>query len=500
MILGDGTRTDGKAATFDALFRRAGVRHPDKLALVDAPNRTDRPPRSLTYGEADRVISGVASRLIALGLMTDSIVAVQLGNTVESVITLLGVVRAGMIAVPLPTLWRKQDMVEALSPLGPRAIITTARIGTSDHIEVAMRVAAELFPVRYVCAFGNNVPDGVVPFDDLFAAATSGQATAPRREHAGSHVAVVTMEVGAKGPLAVARSQSELLAGGLAVVHESGAPEDDVVLSTIPVASFAGIATALVPWLVSGGTLHLHHGFDAKAFIAQCAAASPATIVVPGSVVEPLREARQLDAASRVVALWRAPERMAAAAPWQGKAKMIDVAVLGEAAIVANGRNAEGLPHGLPLGDIRATGLPETPLLLETKRTKSGMLAVRGPMVPLAAFPPGIEDSGGGYFDVGKDRFVNSGFMCRLDKNKRELSVTGKADGLAAIGGYSLRPADIEARLAKIDADATLMAVPDALLGQRLAAQGRERTGAFLQAFGLNALVSGAFRKRKPAA
>jgi acyl-CoA synthetase (AMP-forming)/AMP-acid ligase II len=133
-------------------------------------------------------------------------------------------------------------------------------------------------------------------------------------------------------------------------------------------------------------------------------------------------------------------------------------------------------------------------------RLKSGMLAVRGPMVPTAAFPPGIEKSGGAFFATEQDRFVDTGFMCRLDNDKQQLTVTGKVGGLAAIGGYSLRPADIEARLAKVDADATIVAVPDALLGQRLAAQGRERTGAFLQAFGLNALVAGAFNKRKPAA
>jgi hypothetical protein len=39
MILGEPSRTDGTAATLDDLFRRAGVRHPDAIALVDPPNR-----------------------------------------------------------------------------------------------------------------------------------------------------------------------------------------------------------------------------------------------------------------------------------------------------------------------------------------------------------------------------------------------------------------------------------------------------------------------------
>ena len=43
MILGEGSRTAGTAATLDDLFRRAGVRHPDAIALADPPNREDSP-------------------------------------------------------------------------------------------------------------------------------------------------------------------------------------------------------------------------------------------------------------------------------------------------------------------------------------------------------------------------------------------------------------------------------------------------------------------------
>ena len=53
------------------------------------------------------MISAIAARLRALGLHTDAVVGVQLPNTVESVLTILGVLRAGMIAAPLPLLWRR---------------------------------------------------------------------------------------------------------------------------------------------------------------------------------------------------------------------------------------------------------------------------------------------------------------------------------------------------------------------------------------------------------
>ena len=92
----------------------------------------------------------------------------QLPNTVESVIAFLGVLRAGMIAAPMPLLWRQQDIVAALGHIGAKAIVTSSRIGTTAHAEIAMRAAAELFPIRHVCGFGRNLPDGIVSLDDVF--------------------------------------------------------------------------------------------------------------------------------------------------------------------------------------------------------------------------------------------------------------------------------------------------------------------------------------------
>src|SRR5689334_16978855 len=112
MILGDPTPDGLAATTLDQMFRRAVARHPEALALIDPPNResfTGGRPRRFTYAETDRIVSAIASRLRGLGLQTDAIVGIQLPNTVECVLTVLGVLRAGMIALPMPLLWRRAD-------------------------------------------------------------------------------------------------------------------------------------------------------------------------------------------------------------------------------------------------------------------------------------------------------------------------------------------------------------------------------------------------------
>ena len=126
--------------TIDDVFRRVALRRPNALALVDAPNRetfTDGPPRQLTYAEADRVVAAIAGRLRRMGLPIDSIIGIQLPNTVENLLTILGVIRAGMIAAPLPVLWRRVDAVATLTRLGGKALITPAATSAPSTIAIS---------------------------------------------------------------------------------------------------------------------------------------------------------------------------------------------------------------------------------------------------------------------------------------------------------------------------------------------------------------------------
>ena len=355
MILSDTQQAEGTGATLDDLFRRAGVRRPDALALIDPPNGetiTGGAPRRLTYAEADRAISALAAKLRRLSLQTDMVVAMQLTNTVDSVIALLGVLRAGMIAAPLPLLWREQEMVAALSRIGAKAIVTSSHVGLAAQSEIAMQVAAELFPIRHICGFGRDLPDGVVPLDDVFnPAPTEFYQPSVRPGPAAAHVAAITFDVTGDGLVPVARSQSELIAGGLAVFREAGIAENATILSTIPAASFAGIALTLMPWLLAGGTLALHHGFDPAVFAEQSRAHEPCSVVLPGPALALLTDAGLLGGhIKNILALWRAPEQLAAAVPWQRDAALVDIASFDKTGLLPARRGPDGLPAPIPHG------------------------------------------------------------------------------------------------------------------------------------------------------
>src|SRR5258708_10388711 len=78
--------------TLDALFQRIMARNRDAIALIDPSNKpriTGQPQMRLTYEQADRAISALASHFIEPGLPTHSLIPVHLPNPVVFLLTVL---------------------------------------------------------------------------------------------------------------------------------------------------------------------------------------------------------------------------------------------------------------------------------------------------------------------------------------------------------------------------------------------------------------------------
>ena len=121
--------------TLDTLFRRILARQPDALALIDPVNKpriTGQTPKRLTFAQADRAISALAAHFIESGLPANSVIAVQLPNTIEFVLTVLAAYRAGLVVAVLPLLWRQAELTMALNRSAARAIVTTSKIDGID--------------------------------------------------------------------------------------------------------------------------------------------------------------------------------------------------------------------------------------------------------------------------------------------------------------------------------------------------------------------------------
>jgi hypothetical protein len=488
--------------TLDGLFRRLLARQPDALALTDPPDKsrvTGQPPMRLTFAQADRAIAALAAHFVEAGLPANSVIAVQLPNTIEFVLTVLAAHRAGLVVALLPQLWRQAELTVALNRTGARAVVTMGRIDGVGHADLAMNAAVEAFSIRHVCGFGSDLPEGMACLDDVMA---SAPAATPSATQDGRRAAIISFDVTADGFRAVPRTHLHLIAGGLAIFLESGVPQGATILSAFAPSSFAGLTSSLMAWLLSGGALILHHPFDADVLEQQVNEQACDVLVAPAPLALRLAEAGMLSrmpALRHVIGLWRAPEQVASSPEWPAeRAALTDVYLFGEAGLFAACRTDDGAPVPILPGPQRAPRDAEDASITgEILLTSKATLALRGPMIPVAAYAPAAPSGNSPVAQPPLDH-IDTGYTARLDRATGALCITAPPSGIMAVGGYRFLAHDLQEWAKRLGQGALLTALPDRLSGHRLAgrAQDNARAREAFSELGLNPLMSEAFRDR----
>jgi acyl-CoA synthetase (AMP-forming)/AMP-acid ligase II len=362
-----------------------------------------------------------------------------------------------------------------------------------------MNAAAEAFSIRHVCAFGEDLPEGMASLDQ---AIKSGSTTERTVVQDGRKAALISFDVTSDGLRAVPRTHLNLIAGGLAVFLESRVPQGARVMSAFAPSSFAGMSSSLLLWLLSGGTLALHHPFDGEALERQMNDYRCDALVAPGPMALRLADA---DLASRlptlrhVIGLWRMPEQVASSTQWTSEqARFTDVYLFGEIGLFGARRTADGVPVPIMPGPHGAPrDVPGTSIAGETLLTPKGTLALRGPMVTVAAYapPPPPPDS---LTAPSPPDYADTGYSARLDRSTGAICITAPPSGIVAVGGYRFLSQDLQEWAKRLGQGALLTALPDRLCGYRLAgrAQDNARGREALNQLGLNPLMAEAFRDR----
>jgi hypothetical protein len=492
--------------TLDALFQRILARQPNETALIDPRNKqrvTGQPPQRLTYAEADRAISALAAHFIDAGLPTHSVIAVQLPNTIEFMLTVLAAHRAGLVVAVFPLLWRQAELVAALNRTSARAIVTSCRIDGIIHADLAMNAAAEAFSIRHVCGFGSDLPEGMASLDQALARPSTSARTIIQD---GRKAAIITFDVTAEGFRAVPRTHLSLIAGGLALSLESDIPANTTMMSAFAPSSFAGLAGSIGVWLLSGGALVLHHPFDGDVLEAQINELACDTLIAPAQLVLRLDEAalsERLPSLRNVIAMWRAPEQVGSSQNWASRqASLTDAYLFGEAGLFAARRGDDGAAalvkpglHGAP------REMPGSSISGEILLTPKGTLGLRGPMVVIAPYAPPAPPNDSLMAQAPRD-YVDTEYAARLDRPTGAISITSPPSGIMAVGGYRFLASDLQEWGRRLGQGALLTALPDRLSGHRLAGRAQDNTRAreALLELGLNPLMVEAFRDRSGAA
>src|SRR3954447_17057074 len=116
------------------MLRDTAQRHGERPALLDGDRR-------LTWNELDQAVDRTSQVLAAAGLVPGYRVLLLVANSIEFVTSYLGILRAGLVAVPLNTGLTKPELAAVTAHSGARLAI--AGPGLADRFEGVRTVAPD---------------------------------------------------------------------------------------------------------------------------------------------------------------------------------------------------------------------------------------------------------------------------------------------------------------------------------------------------------------------
>ncbi|MGZ8566702.1 MAG: class I adenylate-forming enzyme family protein [Actinomycetota bacterium] len=470
--------------TLHTLLDRLVERTPDGLAVADPPNReefTAGPPRRLSYRELAGEVDRVAAGFRAHGVGHDDVIMVQLPNVVELVVTILAASRMGAIVSPLPVQFRAHEL-RLTSALTDPVMFVTGATGGVDHRALVDEVAISSLRAKVTVGPPDGWPDGWLAWEDLDgdreAAHAAGDGVSAEE------VLTVCWTSGTEAePKGVPRSHDLWTAIAVATVDGAQLRDGDVLLTPFPLVNMSGIGGMLVPWLLTGGSLILHHPMSLPVFLRQVVAERVSYTVAPPVLLNLLLAKPEMltdvDLSSiRTIGSGSAPLSPAMVEGWK-EAHGIDVvnffgsnegiALVGGVQDIPDPRararvfprfGAEGQDWSNRVSRGMRTELvdPQTGRAVEAEGG-AGELRIDGPTLFHGYWRR--EDLTAKAFD--NDGFYRTGDLFQLE-DERHLRFVGRARDLIIRGGMKVAPEEVEALLAQHPkvADIAVVGIEDA--------------------------------------
>ncbi|UMY16862.1 AMP-binding protein [Methylobacterium organophilum] len=363
------------------LLSATARRHPDRVAFVDPADKaawSDRPAITWTYAAAAEIVERFARGLRAWRLPPGSRIGLCLPPGSEGALAFLAVEAAGHLPCLLPVSWDEEKLLAAAQSAGLCAILTQSRLGSLALAQRLCGVAARYFGLRYLAAFGPEVPDGVINLDAM---ALDGRNLPARTEDApppplpcGGLVSFC----GGDPEAPFYRSSEALVAATAAHLCAARIAPEARILSLIGAQDLLGLATGLAAALVSGASLETLPVFDGQGFARALARPVPTHLVVPAFLERNLA-GRDLPESLRSVILARRAPAPLGPAIRAGEAlrvsSVVDALAFGETALLSRPRGEAG-DLGLVLARPDRLALPAN--LMAMRREGDGRIGFRG--------------------------------------------------------------------------------------------------------------------------
>jgi long-chain acyl-CoA synthetase len=229
------------ARSLAELVRTAAASHPDKPALLHGDT-------TVTWGELDALVDAAADGLHARVPGHGERVGILLPNSVGFVVAYFGVLRAGLVAVPLNTAYTPPELDHQILDAGTVLVVTD-----TDHAGLLDSV-----PADQVVVMG----DSERSWDDLLTAGVAGEVgDEPEPED----LALLLYTSGTTGvPRGAMLTHRALLANleQLSRIEPSVVSGDDIVLLVLPLFHVYGLNAGLGQVAWAGATAVLADRFD----------------------------------------------------------------------------------------------------------------------------------------------------------------------------------------------------------------------------------------------
>ncbi len=296
----------------DMLARGAARLRGDRHAMSEAGPGASA--GRIDYGELDRLTLAFAARAHECGLAPGARVLIVGVPRIGAVVAVLGALTAGLEPVVAPAHLDAGAMAFLAQTSGASALFGPTDYGDLDLEGVLLEAAACAPDVRMLGSLGPRAADGAIDFSPGALASTTAAPARSARPDAPPKIGMA-LRTDTKTPRAVFIAQNALVEQALEIVAAMQLSSNRPLVSTLSIASVAGLVAGPVAALLSGAPLFLFGPFDATGLTAAIDRAAPCALLAPAAVGKAMIDAR-LCASLDVMALsGPAPQRSAAPCP-----------------------------------------------------------------------------------------------------------------------------------------------------------------------------------------
>jgi cyclohexanecarboxylate-CoA ligase len=470
--------------TIDDFLVASIARTPDKPALVGY--RADRgEPVRLSYRELGDKVALAAGALRGLDVGPGDVVALQVPNWWEFVVTSLACGRIGAVVNPLMPIFRERELEFMLGFAEAKVFVVPAMFRGFDHAAMAESLQRRLPKLQHVLVVdgaGDNAFDRVLLQGTARVEPAGGLAGAALDP---GELSVLMFTSGTTGsPKGVMHTSNTLLACNKALAGRFGLTSGDVLLACSPLGHMTGYAAVMCIGLYLGSTVVLQDIWEAKRGVpimaaegvTYTAASSPFLADICGAVAEGAPRPDRLrsflcgGAPIPPVLIERAEKELGlTVCSLFGMTESLSTSLTEPSRAAEKSSKTDGCALdgvGIRIADAEGKAMPAN---------ATGRLLVSGAQMFLGYYkrPDLATFDAGGWFDTGDLAYMDEEGYIRINGRTKDVLIRG---------GENVPVVEIEALLYKHPAVqmAAIVGFPDDRLGERACAFVELRPGASL--------------------